>query len=274
MLIDIACNATHDGFIDTFSDVIKRAREKNVLPLIVGLDIASSAKAVEMAAQYDTFCYVGVHPLHYTHKKNEEGTDTQCVDIESSLLKLAENPRVIAIGECGLDFFRDNNREEQIELFKQQLNIRTRRDIPFFFHCRAAYSEFVELVDEFEQTKGVKLRGVVHSFDGLLEEAKMLIERGFYIGINGASLKTKENCEVVKSLPGTSIMIETDSPWCLIRKSYWGANYTTVIKSKFNEPSYLYNVLDAIQEIRGENIEKQVLKNTAELFPAFAKYLN
>jgi TatD DNase family protein len=128
--------------------------------------------------------------------------------------------RVVAIGEIGLDYDRVHFCEPDIQkkYFEKQLELAETFDLPLFLHCRAAHDDFIQIL---ENNKSKTERGgVVHSFDGTLEQAKKFIEMGFYIGLNGCSLKTDANLEVVKALPNDRIMIETDAPWCEIRPTH------------------------------------------------------
>lgn len=126
--------------------------------------------------------------------------------------------KVVAVGECGLDYDRLNlcDRATQLRQFAPQLCLATRFDLPLFLHSRAAHADFVATI----KAHGTPLRGVVHSHTGTLEEALELIELGFLIGINGCSLKTEENLACVRQLPLRSILLESDCPWCEIRPSH------------------------------------------------------
>eukprot|EP00940_MAST-03C_sp_MAST-3C-sp2_P002387 g2387.t1 len=128
--------------------------------------------------------------------------------------------------------------------------------------------------------------GVVHSFDGTLEEARAIIEMGLYIGINGCSLRKPENLKVVRSIPASRLLIETDAPWCDIRPTHAGfgfvrSRWPTRPRKKFqiglcvksrNEPCHLAQVLEVVAGVRGvespEALAKQLLKNTEALFPS------
>lgn len=117
--------------------------------------------------------------------------------------------------------------------------------------------------------------GVVHSFDGTIEEAEILLSMGFYIGINGCSLKTLENIEVVRRIPLNRILLETDSPYCQIRKSHASSQFVDIDKSKYNTPINIKKVAEAVSKIKNvtmEEIESTVYENTIRLFPRVEKY--
>ncbi|KAL1840309.1 hypothetical protein VTJ49DRAFT_598 [Mycothermus thermophilus] len=142
---------------------------------------------------------------------------------------------LVAFGEFGLDYDRFHycSREVQLHSFSVQLALAASLDppLPLFLHSRAAHEDFVRLLREGLGPKLEKLRGkggVVHSFTGTVEEMRELVDPaglGLYIGVNGCSLKTKENCEVVREIPLDRLMLETDGPWCEVRPSHEGWRY-------------------------------------------------
>lgn len=138
---------------------------------------------------------------------------------------------LVAFGEFGLDYDRLHfcNKEVQLHSFAEQLKVAVslKPQLPLFLHSRAAGEDFARLMREAFGPNLEKLTtgGVVHSFTGGLEEMQELLDLGLYIGINGCSFKTEENCAVVKELPLDRIMIETDGPWCEVRPSHYGWKY-------------------------------------------------
>lgn len=167
------------------------------------------------------FCTVGTHP-------------TRCGEFLvspdnyfSQLIQQIEDhkDKVIAIGEIGLDYDRIHFCEPDIQkkYFEKQLELAEKFDLPLFLHCRAAHDDFLQILEN--NKSKISRGGVVHTFDGTLEQAKKFIALGFHIGLNGCSLKTAENLEVVKALPNDKIMIETDAPWCEIRPSHASSKY-------------------------------------------------
>ena len=118
--------------------------------------------------------------------------------------------------------------------FERQLDLADKFWLPLFLHCRSAHDDFIEILTKNkDKIKG----GVVHTFDGTLEQAKKLIDMGLYIGINGCSLKTEANLKVAAAIPNDKIMIETDSPWCEIRKSHAGNYFLKILISLLNRIS-------------------------------------
>lgn len=145
--------------------------------------------------------------------------------------KASGTGHLIAFGEFGLDYDRLHycNKTVQLHSFAEQLKLAVALEpqLPLFLHSRAAHEDFARLMKDAFGPKLEKLQrgGVVHSFTGDVEEMRELLDLGLYIGINGCSFKTEENCAVVKQLPLDRIMLETDGPWCEVRPSHAGWKY-------------------------------------------------
>jgi len=155
--------------------------------------------------------------------------------------------------------------------FEIQLDLADKYELPLFLHCRNAHDDFIKIIEN--NKSKIRRGGVVHTYDGSLEHAKKLISMGFHIGLNGCSLKTEANLEVVKALPNDKIMLETDSPWCEIRPTHASSKF---VKTKFesvkkqnkqkwqrdvlvagrNEPCTIIQVLEVIAGVKGEDAEK------------------
>lgn len=215
----------------------------------------------------------------------------------ADLKALTSFPHVAAFGECGLDYDRlqRSSKQQQKLAFDLQLDLAEKLNLPLFLHSRAAAEDFEAAIrPRFEagRLKG----GVVHSFTGSMEEMKKMVDLGLYIGINGCSLKTKENIDVLKEVPLDRLMLESDGPWCEIRPSHesskWlkeaekvlGGDYTTSLglpvikKEKFvagrmvkgrNEPSATALVAVVVAMVKGVTLEEvceAAWKNTIDLF--------
>lgn len=130
--------------------------------------------------------------------------------------------KIVAIGECGLDYDRLHFCKADVQKphFERQLSLAEKYQLPLFLHCRNSFDDFYEIIQR--NLAKIPKGGVVHSFDGTIEQANKLIELGFYIGINGCSMKTIEQLKVVAQIPNERILIETDCPWCGIRPSHAG----------------------------------------------------
>ena len=197
-----------------------------------------------------------------------------------------EGGRVVAVGECGLDYDRLQfcPRETQMEWFERQFEISEATGLPMFLHMRAAAEDFTEIL---LRNRHRFTAGVVHSFTGTAEEAEALLAvDGVYIGINGCSLRAPESLEVVKTIPPERIMIETDAPWCGIKNSHAGSSHVKTtwpskdkkkrsgldsgecVKDR-SEPCHIRQVLEVLAAAKGmdENeLAEMCYRNTLEVF--------
>lgn len=161
---------------------------------------------------------MGCHPTRCLEfAKNEDAYFKQLFNtIETN------RDKIVAIGECGLDYDRLKfcPADVQRTYFEKQLNLVDKYELPLFLHSRNSFDDFYDII----KRNKAKIRngGVVHSFDGTLEQANAFIDFGFYIGINGCSLKTEEQLQSVANIPTSHLLLETDCPWCAIRPSHAG----------------------------------------------------
>jgi TatD DNase family protein len=222
------------------------------------------------------YCTIGIHPCSsQTFTKHPSGPTF----VLSSLRTLAQTHStdpaspIVAFGEIGLDYDRLMlcPRDIQLQYFAAQLDVAIEVGLPLFLHSRAAHADFTRLLRE--RLEKLPKRGVVHSFTGEMEEMEELVEMGFDIGINGCSLKTVENVEVVKRVPWERLQLETDGPWCEMRASHASAEFLkgveegwkSVKKEKWvkgamvkgrNEPCMISRVAVAVAKIRGVSVEE------------------
>ena len=209
--------------------VLGRARAINCLKMIVtGSDLTESEKAVELAETHRGVLYatVGVHPC-CAQKFTTHPTGPS--SLLASLSQLAHRAKMagtcVAFGEIGLDYDRLFHcpKDIQLQYFEAQLLLATELQLPLFLHSRAASEDFEGCIKKYLDK--LPKRGVVHSFTGEVEEMRRLVGLGFDIGVNGCSLKTDENLDVVKEIPLDRIQLETDGPWCEMRASHASAKF-------------------------------------------------
>ncbi|CAH1954978.1 unnamed protein product [Acanthoscelides obtectus] len=251
--------------------------------IITGGNLEESRKSVELTNMDDRlYATVGCHPTR-CGEFEENGTNPEDYLQKLKDTILSKQDKVVAIGECGLDYDRTQfcSKDVQKKYFEYQLKLTEYFKLPLFLHCRNAADDLYNIL-----SKHSGLEGVVHSFDGTSEEANKFIDLGYYIGLNGCSLKTEENLEVVKALPAEKILFETDCPWCEIRPTHAGYKYIqrenldfpSVKKEKWkpdhmvksrNEPCNIRHVLDIVSAIRNEDPDElceKVFQNTLSLF--------
>ncbi|KAJ3039332.1 TatD DNase [Rhizophlyctis rosea] len=268
--------------------------------MVTGGNLEESTEAITFATAHpDLYATVGVHPTRcYDFTRNPSDNSPRDPDTYLSQLRelIAKDRRgdngrkvVVAIGEFGLDYDRLEfcPADVQNKFFQLQLTLATEFRLPLFLHNRNTSGDFVRIIRE---NRDKFSTGVVHSFDGPLQEASELTEMGLYIGINGCSLKTPENLEVVKGIPLERIMIETDAPWCEIRPTHASFPYIKdtplytehkklqkdkakwvegcMVKGR-NEPSHIRHVLQVVAGVKGMDVGKvaKVLHdNTMKVF--------
>ena len=240
-MIDIGLNLTHDSFDHDRSDVLRRAIEANVTHmLITGSDVAHSQSAWQLAQQYpyQLRATAGVHPHH--------AKDMSEADIPT-LRSLLSQPLVVAVGECGLDYFRNfSTHDQQEQAFRWQLQLAVETKKPLFLHERDAHEQFVSIIKEYlPHISG----GVAHCFTGTVEQVRRYVDLGLYIGVTGWICDERRGQtlrEAVREIPLDRLLIETDAPYLIPR------DLRPKPKSHRNEPMYLSAVLQRLAACRGE----------------------
>lgn len=240
MLIDTHSHIQLDDYSANRDEVLERARAASVAMMAVGVDIPSSQAAIVLADQYnDVFATVGLHPHDAAGDKGEVAAEDM-----AALTKLAEHDSVLAIGECGLDYYYNNSpKVAQIDIFKQQIELALKLNKPMVWHVRDAFIDFFDVVDQYPG-----IRGIVHCFTGTQVEMQAAIDRGFYIAYNGIMTFTKDEAqlETVRATPLDKIVLETDCPW-LSPKSHRG---------RPNEPAYIVEIATFLADLRGEDYDE------------------
>ncbi|XP_018896605.1 deoxyribonuclease TATDN1 isoform X3 [Bemisia tabaci] len=263
-------------------NVLERAWSNGLDKIIItGGSLEESHSAHKLALSDERlFCTVGCHPTR-CNEFESSGNPDDYLESLSKLIRSAHG-KVVAVGETGLDYDRLQfcSKEIQKKYFEIQLKLSKLHDLPLFLHNRNTGGDFLEIL---QKHAGDLPKGVVHSFDGSLEEMESLVNLGYYIGINGCSLKTKENLEVVKKIPEDKLLLETDCPWCEVRPTHAGfpfvkTKFDAVKKEKWNpdlmvksrnEPATMTQILEIVAAIRDELEEKLceiVYNNTIRLF--------
>lgn len=258
-LVDIGANLTHDSFDDDRVAVVERANSAGVNTFVVtGSSAAGSARAHELAIEYPDQMYAtaGVHP----HHASEYGDET-----EALLRQLLQHDNVVAVGECGLDYFRNfSTPAEQRSAFERQLQIAEDVGKPLFLHQRDAHDDFCALL---EPSISRLPRCVAHCFTGDETMLRAYLDLDMYIGITGWICDERRGThlrELVPLIPPDRIMIETDAPYLLPR------TLSPKPRSRRNEPMYLTEVLRVVAESAGTSMQEMAAATTANARRFFA----
>ena len=265
-LIDAHTHVQFAAYKDDAEDVIKRALDESIWLVNVGTQKDTSAKAIEIAEKYSEGVYatVGLHPINTEeshHDSQELGDDETATSFTSRgeqfdydyYKKLGENPKVVAIGECGLDYYRltEETKEKQAEVFEAQVNLAAEIKKPLMIHCRNAYPNLIKILDSRSQILDSPA-GIVHFFSGTKEDAQQLLHLGFYFSFGGVITFVRDYDEVIKSVGLDKIVLETDAPYVT----------PTPYRGKRNEPAYVKYVAEKLAEILGRDLEEVAAKTT------------
>jgi len=252
MFVDIHCHLSFPEFDQDRKEVIKRLTEEGVGLLIdPGVDVATSRKSIELARNVDfIYANVGLHPHEAAIPVEEK--------IFEELLSLARSPKVVAIGEIGLDYhYPDYNRSAQQDAFREMLKLARLLDMPVVIHCRDAWEDMLQILSEESHSA---MRGVMHCFSGDTIIAEACIRLGFKLSIPGTvTYKRSLLPEVIRSVSLDDLLTETDAPY--LAPVPW--------RGKRNEPGYVRIVTESIAGIREISLERAaegIARNTFELF--------
>ncbi len=246
-LVDIHCHLDFKDFDNDREEVIKRAGEKNIWIINIGIDKKTSQRSIEIAEKHEgVFAGIGLHP-----SEAKENFDADYYR------KLATHPKVVAIGECGIDLKSPAEGEarqgRQRDIFEQQIELAIELDKPLMIHCRQAHKEVIEILKE------SKHYGNIHFFSGTWKEARQYFDLGFTISFTGVITFTRDYDEIIRKAPLEKIMIETDAPF-VAPVPYRGQRC---------EPLYVAEIAKKIAEIKNlslEEVAETTTKNALRLF--------
>jgi TatD DNase family protein len=258
-LVDIGSNLTHDSFAQDRDAVMERASQAGVRrQIITGADLAGSRAAAALAAADPARLWstAGVHPHHAQSFEASQ---------RAELMELLARKRTVAVGECGLDYFRNlSPPAAQREAFAAQLDMAAQVEKPVFLHQRDAHGDFVAILEDFS---GRLHGGVAHCFTGGELELEAYLELGLYIGVTGWACDERRGIELRKAVPRIPLdrlLIETDAPYLLPR------DMTPLPKSRRNEPAYLPHIAATVARLRNESLESVAAATTRNAVALFA----
>jgi TatD DNase family protein len=273
--VDVHSHVQFNAFSEDFDEVIKRSIDTDTWMINVGTNLRTSKESVAMSEKYPegVFSIIGLHPIHTSasfHDKDEIGEEGEPFNSKGEEFnieefeKLISHPKVVGVGECGLDFFRIEGDKEiyiekQIKAFESQIELAVKYDKPLMIHCRDAYPEVLKILEEKKKVHGDRLRGNFHFFVGSLETAQNILELGFNFSFTGVITFAKQYEDLVRVAPLDRIFSETDCPY-VAAVPYRGSR---------NEPVYVSEVVKKIAEIKGldlEVVKAQLVKNACDFF--------
>lgn len=251
-LFDIGANLAHDSFDADRDEVLQRAQQAGVDRLLItGSSVASTRAAIDLSHRWPDRlrATAGVHPHHASDLTHDQ---------LDALRPLTKDPAVLAVGECGLDYFRNfSPHQAQLSAFERQLELAVACGKPVFLHQRDAHEDFTAMIRSFRSRLA---GGVAHCFTAGVDEARAYLELDLYIGITGWICDERRGLhlrDVVRFIPSDRLLIETDAPYLLPR------DLKPAPKSRRNEPMYLPHVLAAIASARNESLNELAEQTTA-----------
>lgn len=258
--VDAHCHIQFEQYAEDDAELIGRMEAEGVAGIVVGVDLESSQKAIALAERHEhLYAAVGLHP----NRVNDERYDI------SYYRALAEHSKVVAIGECGLDYFRptdanDEVKKKQKEILQKHIELAAELDKPLIIHTRPSKGTMDAYHDAIEILKGAKvmypkLRGDIHFFVGGVTEAQALIALDFTLSFTAVITFTHDYDEVIRAIPLTSILSETDAPYVAPASR----------RGERNDPLAAIEVVSKIAEIRDENpkaVREALLTNAERLF--------
>ncbi|CAK67449.1 unnamed protein product (macronuclear) [Paramecium tetraurelia] len=291
-LFDIAVNLTDDQFYGMYhhqkyhkpdyKDVLKRASDIGCEHLLISSGCLSDLKKTRELCQLSPNYYTtaGIHPCRaYELNKDYYGYMGELKDQLELALK---EKKLVAIGECGLDYDRlgRSTKQEQMIAFDPHFDLAEKYKLPMYLHNRNTRDDFYDIM---QKNRHRIVGGVVHSFTGPLDELQKILHLDLYVGVNGCSLKTQENINVAKQIPLDKLLLETDAPYCEIKRNHPSSKYVkTQFQAQFNEkwkegqlvksrnePCKIIQVLEVMSEllkVDQEKLSEICFQNTLKCF--------
>lgn len=252
-LVDSHCHLNFPDFKDDLPAVIQKARDLNITRLLTINTRLDQAKDLQDIADHypEVFCTVGVHP--------HDAADYADNSLKGQLIELCQHAKVVGIGETGLDYFYNNSPQEaQLQSFAEHLAVATELDLPVIIHTRDADADTITTISQYP-----KARGVFHCFSGNLALAEAALERGYYISFSGIITfkKAEELRQVVKAVPLSRILVETDAPFLA----------PIPHRGKRNEPAFVWHTAEMVAQLKEITLAEVAATTTANFFTLFNK---
>lgn len=279
-LIDAHSHINFNAYKDDAEEVIARADSQGIAMLAVGSQRTTSERAVEYAEKHGRiWAVVGLHPTHLFDQQIDDDeisykSRNEIFDPSFYRSLARRSNKVVAIGECGLDYYRmppnvppEEVKAKQAATFRQQVDLAVEIGLPVMVHCRDAHGDLAAILEEYA-ADDKKVRGDIHCFTGTWAEAQRYLNLGFYISFTGVITYAPNKAQkalgetlqdVVKNVPLERLLVETDAPYLA----------PAPFRGKRNEPAYVQYVAECVGALKGispAEVERQTRKNTCELF--------
>ena len=272
MIIDTHGHISFNAFKQDADKVLERTLKEGTWVIMPGTQFSTSKRAIEIAEQYQEGVYaaIGLHPIHLAEKRRVDMQEVQSENIKEEewmtfgtkeeecsyekYKELGQSKKVVAIGECGLDYYyepkskekRQAERLKQKSALAQQVKLAQELDLPIIFHCRKAHEDLLEFLKSHQR----KIRGVIHCYTGDLKQAEQFYNLGLYFGFNGLIFKDVAALpnpkDIIASIPLERIVLETDSPYLVPPEA----------KAERNEPLFIKYVAEEVARIKGVSIDE------------------
>ena len=250
MLFDAHSHLQFPEFDKDRDEVISRIKKEGMICINVGTNQESSQGAAELTEKYEGFfAGVGLHPIDINREKFNEGFYEKLINL----------PKVLAIGECGLDEKATSSKEKQKEIFSEQIKLAIQSDKPLIIHCREAHNEVINILESYFLKSESQNNGVIHFFSGTIENAEKYLNLDFYLSFSGIITYSNQYDELIKFLPLNRILAETDSPFAA----------PLPYRGQRNEPIYVKEIVKKLAEIKNISFEQMseiTFENARKLF--------
>lgn len=277
MFIDTHCHIHFGAYDENRDDIIKEALDKGVKMVAIGTQSSTSKSAIALAEKTDgIWATVGLHPNQVHEQSMDDSSEPEETsrvktrgekwDYEAMKKLALSSDKVVAIGECGLDYFRipedldpDLVKKDQMTVFKSHLDLANELNLPVVIHVRDAHEDIQAVLKDYIQAGKLSRRGVIHCFTGSQEDIKTYSELNFFIAVNGIMTFSPDLAEIVRHIPKNLLVLETDSP------------YLTPVphRGKVNTPAFIPDIAEFYANKNGitvEEVARVTTQNSQKLF--------